>query len=76
MKFKKVKDLYIQCQSFNYHVCLSWQSITEHSIEIYKGYKENYVQIYYSDGYLTLEEAVKKGLKFMKKKYKEYEKKH
>ncbi len=71
MKFEKVEDLYDECRNCNYHVSLTWQRITNYSVEIYKGYQRDYVKIYYSDGHVTLKEAIKKGLKFMRRKNKE-----
>ncbi len=68
MKSTEIEDLFFECQDWACHVSLTWQHATNYSVEIYKGYKQDYEKIYYSDGNMTLIEAVQKGLKFMKEK--------
>lgn len=64
----KINKLFIECESRNLHVCIVWQSITGYCVEIYSGYKKNYVGHFFSDSHLSAKEAAKEGLKYLKSK--------
>lgn len=59
-------QLFEECQSRSIHCGLSWQRITDYSVEIYTGYKKTYKNIFYTDGHTNKEEAIKKALKFLR----------
>ena len=63
---KKFNELTEQCQSRCFNLSLTWQKMTNWSIEIYTGYKTSYKVEFFSDGHLNKKEAIKKGIKYMK----------
>lgn len=62
---KKINALMLECQNRNFHCSISWQRITDFSIEIYTGYESKYRKIFYTDGHIKLKHAVKEANKFM-----------
>ncbi len=64
----KLDELMYECRSWALNCSVTYQSITDYSVEIYKGYGKRYVKVFYSDGHLTSEEAIKEGLKFINAK--------
>lgn len=64
---KKAKEMFDLCLSHDVNVSLTWQRITDWSVEIYKGYKANsYERLFYIDGEISRKKAVKKGLRFIR----------
>ena len=71
--YKKTKDkmkietqLFDECKSRNFNCSLTYQQINDFSVEIYKGYKDTYQQVFYTDGHLEKSIAIKKALKFLR----------
>lgn len=53
-----IEELINECKNRNLHVSVTYQRITDISIEIYKGYKSNYQCLFYIDGKPNLESAI------------------
>jgi len=64
---KKAKQLMEECVSRNYHCSITWQRMTDYSVEIYRGYVTNYKEIFYTDSNVSAKKAIKKALKFLSK---------
>lgn len=60
-------QLFEECKSRAYNCSLTLQAITDYSVEIYRGYSSSYVKIFYTDGHIDKNKAIKKALKFLKK---------
>ena len=65
----KLIQLINECRDRNLNCSVVFQSINMCSVEIYKGYKDTYQLIYYTDGHLTIKKAIKKGLNYIKEEY-------
>lgn len=66
---KLESQLFQLCQSNNYNCSITYQRINDYSVEIYKGYgNSNYNKIFYTDGHIDVNHAIRLGLKFLKKK--------
>lgn len=65
---KLESQLFQLCQSNNYNCSITYQKINDYSIEIYRGYGNNYHKIFYTDGHIDVNKAIKLGLKFLKNK--------
>ena len=63
----KTKKLIGECKSRNMNCSITYENITDCSVEIYTGYGKNYERIFYTDGHLKPKKAVKKALKFIHK---------
>ena len=63
---KKTNKLFNECLKRDLHISLTWQRITNWSVEIYIGYRMNYRQIFYIQNVVSKKDAVKKALKFLK----------
>lgn len=61
----KIKQLMDECESRNLHCSITYQTINDYSVEIYRSANPGYDIVFYSDGHLTLKKAVKKGLKYI-----------
>lgn len=59
-------QLFHLCQQNNYNCSITYQIITDYSVEIYKGYGDNYNKIFYTDGHIDINHAIRLGLKFLK----------
>ena len=64
-----MKIVFEICQNNKLNVSLTWQTINDYSIEIYKGYKSYYELIFYTDGNTDKKQAIKKALRFLNEKY-------
>lgn len=62
---KKAQILMDECKSRALHCSITYQSITDYSIEIYRGYKTNYEKLFYTDGHIKPKKAIKEALKFL-----------
>lgn len=62
----KVKDLISECKSRNLNCSVSYQSINNISIEIYKGFGKRYQMLFYTDGYIKLKKAIKEVYRYFK----------
>lgn len=60
----KSEKLFEQCLCRDWNVSITWQKVTDWSIEIYTGYKTRYKKIFYTDGHTSKAEAIAKALKF------------
>lgn len=64
---KKIENqLFDECKSRNWNCSLTYQRINDFSVEIYKNYKNNYELIFFTDGHLKKEKAIKTALKFIR----------
>lgn len=61
----KYKELLNICEGRNLHCSITWQRITDYSIEIYTGYKKTYSCFHYSDGHIKVEEAIESGINWL-----------
>lgn len=59
-------QLFNACIARNYNCSITYQRINDYSVEIYTGYVSTYKKIFFTDGHLKKEEAIKKALKFIK----------
>ena len=59
---KQLEQLIDECISRNLHFSLSYQSVTEYSIEIYTGYVSSYKLLFYTDGHISIKKAAKTAL--------------
>lgn len=59
-------QLFKECEARAFNCSITYQKINDYSIEIYKGYGESYRKIFYTDGHLKPEKAIRKALKFLK----------
>lgn len=59
-------QLFDECELRDFNCSLTYQGINGFSVEIYKGYKQSYQQIFYTDGHLEKSIAIKKALKFIR----------
>lgn len=57
--------LIAECKNRNLNVSFSNQRMNDFSVEIYKGYKEEYECVYYTDGHLYYEVAIQNALIFL-----------
>lgn len=57
-------QLIANCQNRDWNISLTWQKMTEWSVEIYTGYKSRYEKKYYTDGHITKEVAIETALEF------------
>jgi len=64
---KKADELMNECRSRNLNCSITYQNITDYSVEIYAGYVKTYREVYYTDGHLTSKKAISKALKFITK---------
>ena len=62
---KTETKLFNECKARNYNCSLTYQRINDFSVEIYKGYKDTYQKVFYTDGHLEKSIAIKKALKFL-----------
>jgi hypothetical protein len=58
-------QLFNECISRSYHCSITYQRINDYSVEIYKGYLVNYDKIFYVDGHIKKETAIRAALKFL-----------
>ena len=63
---KRETQLFDECKSRACNCSLTYQSINDYSVEIYRGYKSSYQQVFYTDGHLKKSIAIKKALKFIR----------
>jgi hypothetical protein len=63
---KKLNELLAECRGRAFNVSFSYQGVTDYSVEIYTGYKNNYEEIFYTDGHIKPKKAINKALKFIK----------
>lgn len=61
----KSKELFSLCLNQDLNVSLSWQKMTDWTVEIYTGYIKSYRSVFYVQG-ITKKEVLKKAIKFMK----------
>jgi DNA polymerase-3 subunit epsilon len=54
------------CLNRDLNVSLSWQKMTNWSVEVYRGYKKSYQGIFYTDGHLNKSEAINVAIKHFK----------
>lgn len=72
----KTKELFNLCLNQDLNVSLSWQKVTDWTVEIYLGYKTNYKNIFYEQS-TSKKEVLKKAIEFMKNfSRREFEKKY
>ena len=64
---KKITQIIDECRNRNWHISISYQNATSHSVEIYTGYVKDYKQIFLTDGHVTVKKAIKKALEFIYK---------
>jgi hypothetical protein len=64
---KKFDELTGLCQNRCFNFSLTWQKMTEWSVEIYVGYTHSYKKKFYTDGHISKRKAIKKAVKYMKK---------
>jgi hypothetical protein len=62
---KKAQQLMDECISRNLHCSITNQRINDYSVEIYRGCKTNYENVFYTDGHIKPKKAIKKALKFL-----------
>lgn len=63
MEEKKLENkLFEECKSRSYNCSLTYQSINDYSVEIYKNYGKDYKQIFYTDGHIEKADAIKEAL--------------
>ena len=65
----KIKKLILECKDLNLHCSVTYQKITDFSVEIYKGYEKKYEKVYYTDGHSKINDAVKKAQRFLNRSY-------
>ena len=63
---KKAKELFDICLSHGLNISLTWQKMTNFSIEIYRGYDKSYSAVFYSEGHIKSKNAIKAALKHMR----------
>ncbi|QDM00819.1 hypothetical protein [Aliarcobacter butzleri] len=61
----KTKKLFGLCLNQDLNVSLSWQKITDWTVEIYVGYRTNYRNIFYGQS-TSKKEVLKEAIDFMK----------
>lgn len=62
-KFNRLTEL---CQSRCFNLSLTWQKMTDWSVEIYVGYSSgSYEKKFYTDGHTKKKEAIKEAIKYM-----------
>lgn len=59
-------QFFAECEARNFNCGITYQSMTNFSVEVYQGYKKNLKILFYSDGLLTRREAIEKGLNYLK----------
>jgi hypothetical protein len=59
-------QLFAECKSRALNCSLTYQSINDYSIEIYRGYKSNYQKVFFTDGHIDKSKAIRKALKYLK----------
>ncbi len=57
-EFSKLEEF---CISRDYNISVTWQRMTDWSIEIYTGYKTKYSKLFYTDGHIDKSEALNKA---------------
>jgi len=62
---KKAAELINECISRNLHCSITYQRINDFSIEIYRGYKTSYEKVFYTDGHIKPNKAIKEALNFL-----------
>jgi len=62
-----LSELFSECLNRNLHCSLTHQRITDYSVEIYTGYKENYKNIFYTDGHIDKISAIESALNYLKR---------
>lgn len=60
----KVTELISECKSRNINCSISYQSINDISIEIYKGFGKRYQKLFYTDSHIKLNKAIKEVYKY------------
>jgi len=63
---KKFDELAGLCQNRCFNFSLTWQKMTDWSIEVYTGYKTSYEKKFYTDGHNNKKEAIKEAIEYMK----------
>lgn len=63
-------QLFEECKSKALHCSITYQSISDYSVEIYRGYKTNYKKVFYTDGHTDREKAIRAALNFLRKENK------
>jgi hypothetical protein len=66
IKMKLETQLFDECISRNYNCSITYQRINDYSVEVYRGYQSNYEKIFYTDGHIDKEKAIRKALKFLR----------
>jgi hypothetical protein len=61
----KPKRLMMECENRNLNCSISYQKITNYSVEIYTGYKKNYKLKFYTDGAISPKKAIKLAFKWL-----------
>jgi hypothetical protein len=59
------KRLMMECENRNLNCSISYQKITNYSVEIYTGYKKSYTLKFYTDGASSPKKAIKKAFKWL-----------
>lgn len=59
-------QLFEECKSKGLNCSLTHQSITDYSVEVYKGFNTTYQKIFYTDGHISRSVAIRKALKFIR----------
>ncbi len=65
----KTLELMETCRNLSLHCSVTYQSITSYSVEIYTGYVSTYKEVFYTDGKVSLEEAIDLALEFLENEY-------
>ena len=63
---KKFNELTDMCQDRCFNLSLTWQKMTDWSVEIYTGYETSYEKKFYTDGHSNKKEAIKGAIEYMK----------
>lgn len=62
----KLQELIDECKSRELHLSFTYQKATDYSVEIYKGYRKNYQNLFYTDGHIKKKKAINKALKWIR----------
>ena len=66
----KAEKLMIECESRNLHCSITYQKINDYSVTIYNGYSLDYKKVFFTDGHIRMNHAIKEARKFLKKNIK------
>lgn len=56
-----------ECKARNLNCSITYQRMTDYSVEVYTGYGKSYKKVFYTDGHIKPKKAIKKGLLFLQR---------